>query len=91
MKYERKKAIALKYDQAKQRPPKVTASGQGFVAEEIIAKAKEHQVPIVEDASLAALLAELNINEAIPEELFEAVAEVFAYIYRVDQQADKVK
>ncbi len=90
MKYERKKAIALKYDQAKQLPPKVTASGQGIIAEEIIAKAKEYEVPIVEDASLAALLAELNINETIPEELFEAVAEVFAFIYRLDQQAYQV-
>lgn len=91
MSYFRKKAAALKYDQAQNSPPRVTARGKGFIAENIIQKAKENDVPIVEDASLVELLSEININETIPEELYEVVAEVFAYIYRVDQVMDYSK
>ncbi|MBP2077640.1 EscU/YscU/HrcU family type III secretion system export apparatus switch protein [Oceanobacillus polygoni] len=82
----RKKAAALRYDQGKDFAPKVTATGKGLVAEEILQKAKENNVPILEDASLVELLAALNINETIPEELFQAVAEVFAFVYRADKQ-----
>jgi len=88
MNHRRKKAVALKYDQIQNQSPKVTATGKGLIAENIINKAKENQIPILEDASLVELLAELNINETIPEELYEAVAEVFAYIYRIDKDID---
>lgn len=83
---KRKQAAALSYDQATGEPPRVTALGKGIVAENIIEKAKEHNVPIVEDPSLVELLSELNINEAIPEELYQAVAEVFAFIYHLDRK-----
>lgn len=86
MSEKRKKAVALKYDETKSPAPEVSASGAGHVAEKIINKAKEQQVPIMEDESLVELLAELNINETIPEELYEAVAEVFAFIYQADRQ-----
>jgi flagellar biosynthesis protein len=58
-----KKAVSLRYDQDRDQAPVVSAAGKGLVAEEIIKRADEHQIPIVEDASLDALLAELNINE----------------------------
>lgn len=80
-----KKAAALKYNQEQQYAPKVAATGKGLVADTIIEKAKQNNVPILEDASLVELLAELNINETIPEELYQAVAEVFAFVYRTDQ------
>ncbi|MDL4840047.1 EscU/YscU/HrcU family type III secretion system export apparatus switch protein [Aquibacillus rhizosphaerae] len=80
-----KKAAALSYEGKKDIAPKVTASGKGYVAENIINKAKENNVPIQEDSSLVALLSELNINESIPEELYLAVAEVFAFIYQADK------
>lgn len=83
---KRKQAAALSYDQSAAEPPKVTALGKGLVAEKIIEKATEHNVPIVEDPSLVELLSQLNINETIPEELYQAVAEVFAFIYQLDQQ-----
>lgn len=66
--------------------PRVMASGKGFVAEEIIERAEAHDIPILEDPSLVEVLAELNINEQIPEELFQVVSEVFAFIYRADKQ-----
>jgi len=83
---KRKRAAALSYDQQAHDPPRVSALGKGKIAESIIAKAEEHDVPIIEDPSLVELLSALNINETIPEELYEAVAEVFAFVYRLDQQ-----
>ncbi len=85
MKTKRKKAAALRYDHDSDYAPRVTAAGKGLIAETIIEKAKENQVPIQEDPSLVELLGELNINEKIPEELYQAVAEVFAFVYKVDR------
>jgi flagellar biosynthesis protein len=84
-----KKVVALSYDATIQSAPKVVAKGKGMVAANIIEKAKEHQLPIQEDASLVELLSQLQINETIPEQLYEAVAEVFAFIYNVDRQHSK--
>lgn len=83
---KRKRAAALSYDQQAQDPPRVSALGKGKVAETMLEKAMEHKVPIIEDPSLVELLSALNINETIPEELYEAVAEVFAFVYRLDQR-----
>ncbi|CAH2717046.1 Flagellar biosynthetic protein FlhB [Neobacillus rhizosphaerae] len=82
-------AVALSYEASKQMAPKVVAKGKGNVANNIIEKAKKHQVPIQEDPSLVELLSQLQINEAIPEQLYDAVAEVFAFIYSVDHQHSK--
>lgn len=84
-----KKAAALSYDQNVDSSPKVTAQGKGLIAGQIIEKAKENNVPVLEDASLVELLSDLNINEAIPTELYEAVAEVFAFVYKLDQKVEK--
>lgn len=91
MNYTRKKAVALKYDHEQQQIPRVAATGKGLIADNIIQKAKDNNIPILEDSSLIEILAELNINEAIPAELYEAVAEVFAFIYRVDKDIEKSK
>ncbi|OLS37460.1 hypothetical protein BTR22_08280 [Alkalihalophilus pseudofirmus] len=85
----KKQAVALRYDAAKQDSPEVIAKGKGIIAEEIIEKAKNHHIPIQEDASLVELLSQLNINQSIPPELYEVVAEVFAFIYRVDKNSAK--
>jgi flagellar biosynthesis protein len=81
-----RKAVALKFDQNKDDAPKLTALGKGLVADNIVKKAKENNVPIQEDPTLVELLSQLNINETIPEELYQAVAEVFAYIYQIDKK-----
>nr|WP_181444453.1 EscU/YscU/HrcU family type III secretion system export apparatus switch protein [Bacillus sp. 03113] len=78
-------AVALCYHQTQQTAPIITAKGKGITAENIIKKANEHQIPIHEDPSLVEILGKLNIAESIPEELYQAVAEVFAFIYRVDK------
>ncbi|QED47527.1 EscU/YscU/HrcU family type III secretion system export apparatus switch protein [Cytobacillus dafuensis] len=83
----RKEAIALTYDRNGKDAPYISAKGQGFIAENILERAKEHNIPIQEDPSLIELLGKLNINEQIPEELYQAVAEVFAFVYKTDQLA----
>lgn len=89
MKDKRKRAVALKYEENNNRAPIVTAKGKGIVAEKIIEAAKEHDVPIYEDQKLVEMLDQIHLNEMIPENLFQAVAEVFAYIYRLDEEARK--
>jgi flagellar biosynthesis protein len=86
---KRKEAIVLKYENEKEIAPKVVAKGKGKIAENILKAAKEHQIPVQEDPSLAELLGQLNINETVPEELYQAVAEVFAFIYKIDKEAKK--
>jgi len=86
---KRNEAVALNYDHEAEQAPKVVAKGKGDVAANIIEKAKENAVPIQEDPALVNLLGELDINETIPEELYQAVAEVFAFVYKIDKQAKK--
>lgn len=83
---KRKKAVSLFYDEERQSAPKVTAIGKGLVAENIIKIAQEHDVPIYEDASLVELLSQLDLQMEIPENLYEVVAEVFAFIYEADKE-----
>ncbi|MCQ6274078.1 EscU/YscU/HrcU family type III secretion system export apparatus switch protein [Bacillus sp. V3B] len=86
---KRKEAVALNYDEKQMNAPTVVAKGKGLIADKILSEAKEHHVPIQEDPSLVELLGKLNINDRIPDELYQAVAEVFAFIYRADKQASK--
>ncbi|MCM3709957.1 EscU/YscU/HrcU family type III secretion system export apparatus switch protein [Sporosarcina luteola] len=85
-KHTRKEAIALSYDPNAGDAPKVVAKGKGKIAENILEKAKEHDVPVQEDPTLVELLGQLEVDETIPEQLYQAVAEVFAYIYQVDRE-----
>lgn len=82
-----KKAAALKYEEEKDRAPKVVASGKGKIAERIVEIAKEHGVPIYEDPDLVELLLKVDIGEEVPPELYRAVAEVLAFIYRLRGQS----
>jgi len=81
-----RKAVALRYDAEQDAAPKVIAKGQRLLAEKIIGIAKEHGSHIHEDPDLVAVLAKLDINTEIPEELYQIVAEVLAVVYRLNQQ-----
>lgn len=83
---KRTEAVALSYQPDVAESPIVTAKGKGKTAEKIIEMAHEHQIPIKENASLVNVLGKLDIQERIPQELFQAVAEVFAYVYKLDQK-----
>ncbi|EFC90348.1 flagellar biosynthesis [Dethiosulfovibrio peptidovorans DSM 11002] len=78
------KAAALKYDREEREAPHLVASGSGRIAERIVEVAREAEVPIVEDAALVSALLALDIGEEIPLDLYEAVARVLAFIYKVD-------
>ncbi|MFH0919308.1 MAG: EscU/YscU/HrcU family type III secretion system export apparatus switch protein [Fibrobacterota bacterium] len=83
----RRGAISLRYNEGKQRAPKVTAKGRGRVADEIIRIAKENGVPVREDPDLLEILYPLELDAEIPPELYSVVAELLAYIYRMNQKA----
>ena len=85
---DQRKAIALKYDE-KYDAPIVTAAGMGYVADKIIEKAKENQVPIVINKEMANLLNNVEVGDSIPEELYGAVAEIIAFIMSVDKKLDR--
>lgn len=72
-------AVALKYDG--ENAPTVTAKGSLEIAEQIIAIAKKHNVPLTENKELVTLLSTLELGEEIPEALYLAVAEVIAFAY----------
>ncbi|MBN2233017.1 MAG: flagellar biosynthesis protein FlhB [Deltaproteobacteria bacterium] len=77
-------AVALRYDQERQSAPMVIAKGAGVVAENIKKTARQHGVPVVENKPLARLLFRtVKLNEPIPTDLYQAVAEVLAYVYRL--------
>ena len=86
----RKSAAALKYRLEEEPAPRLVAKGMGKTAERILDAAREAGVPIHEDADLAALLMTLDINEIIPSEMYLAVAEVLAFIYRMNKKAGEV-
>jgi flagellar biosynthesis protein len=81
---EKKRAAALKYDGSYEAPI-VSASGIGIIADKIIEKAMENQVPVVENKELSELLTNVDVGESIPYELYEAVAHVIAYVTDIDK------
>jgi flagellar biosynthesis protein len=79
----RKRAVALTYDSEMMPAPKLSATGQGTVAERIIKLAREHDIPIRQDPDLVVLLAQLDVGQIIPPELYPVMAEVLAFVYRL--------
>ena len=76
-------AIALRYDEAAMQAPTVTAKGQDSMALKIIEIAKEHKVPVVRNIGLAHTLFDLEIGHEIPEDMYEAVAEILNFVYQL--------
>ena len=83
---KRKKAVALRYDTKKDTAPVAVGKGIGLAAERIIALAKEHGIPIHEDADLVEILAKLELNEQVPPATYVVVAEILAFIYRTNDR-----
>ncbi|RYG62262.1 MAG: hypothetical protein EON60_00345 [Alphaproteobacteria bacterium] len=80
------KAATLQYDREKSAAPKLTAKGRGLVADKILALAAEHNIPVHRDADLIEILEKTEIDTEIPLEVYAIVAEIFAFIYKVNQQ-----
>jgi flagellar biosynthesis protein len=81
-----KAAVAMRYDLAKDRAPKVVAKGKGEAAFRILELAKEHGIPVHEDPELIEALARLDIQQEIPAELYQVMAEVLTFIYRTSRK-----
>ncbi|MES2935515.1 MAG: EscU/YscU/HrcU family type III secretion system export apparatus switch protein [Pseudomonadota bacterium] len=81
----RKNAVALAYH-AGQAAPKIVAKGRGLIAEEIIARAKEHGVFVHESKELVSLLMQVELDKDIPPALYRAVAELLAWLYHIEHQ-----
>lgn len=82
----KKKAVAIKYKAVSQTAPTIAAKGAGLIAEKIIKIAKEHDIPIKEDADLVETLSQLDLDQEIPPELYAVIAEVLAWVYKVNSQ-----
>ncbi|MEH7234788.1 EscU/YscU/HrcU family type III secretion system export apparatus switch protein [Bacillus sp. JJ1562] len=79
------KAVALSYNEKNESEPRIVAKGKGTIAQNIIEMAEAHDIPIQEDTALVELLGELKLNEGIPEDLYQVIAEIFAFIYKMDK------
>lgn len=82
---QRKKAAALKYE-FNSDAPIVTAAGIGHIADKILEKAEENDVPIVYNKELTNLLCNVDVGEEIPNELYEAVAHIIAFVTDLDKK-----
>ncbi len=84
-----KTAVALEYNR-NEKAPKVVASGRGYLAEKIVDKANEEDIPIHKDEKLAKDLSKLDIGDYIPPELYQVVAEVLVFVDTMDKIKGKI-
>lgn len=82
----KQKAVTLKYDKEKDSAPKVTAKGEGFVAQNIIKIAQLHDIPIKKDEDLVEMLSKLELDREVPSEMYKAIAEVFSFLYKITKK-----
>ena len=88
-KHIKQKAVALQYDKEKNSAPIVTAEGTGQTAKNIIKVAEENGIPIKKDEDLVNMLSQIELNQEIPVELYQAVSEVFSFIYGISNDTKK--
>jgi flagellar biosynthesis protein len=86
---KKRAAVALSYEPM-EGAPKIVASGEGYLADKIIAKGKESDVPLYEDSKLARTLLKLDIGDYIPEELYGVVAEILVFVDDMDHIKGKL-
>jgi flagellar biosynthesis protein len=84
---KKQKAVALRYDG--KSAPRVTAKGEGHIAQKIIETAQSHGVPLQKNDELTALLSKVRLNEEIPRSLYQAVAQVLVFLYHVNGKKPK--
>jgi flagellar biosynthesis protein len=84
---EKTQAAALRYNIEKDDAPVIVAQGQGELARQIIQLAEENDIPLEEDKDLVKVLLQLELEEEIPEELYQAVAEILSFVLELDELA----
>lgn len=82
-------AVALSYEPGSEAP-KIIAAGKGYLAEKIIEKAQEEDIPFYKDDQLANTLSKLQIGDMIPPELYEVVAEILVFVGDMDKVREKI-
>jgi len=85
------RAVALRYEPDKDAAPVLIAKGKGYVAERIIALAREHGIHVHPDPALVELLMEVELAEVIPPQLYQVVARILAMVYRVNRELARRK
>ena len=90
-KFTNTKAVALKYKAYEDLAPKVIAKGTGEIAKKIIEKAKKFDVPIFQNETLADMLLKVDVNEEVPPKMYDAVVEVFIWLYKLEEKAQMSK
>lgn len=83
----RRRAVALRYDKDRDAAPRVVATGKGFIAERIVELAEAEGISVFQDPDLVTMLAALDLHAEIPPQLYKVVAEVLAFVYRMNQRA----
>ena len=81
-------AIAVKYDKEKDNAPRVVAKGMRIRAEKLKAIAKEYNIPVMRNVALANALYRVEVGEEVPEELYDAVAEVLNFVFALKQEQE---
>ncbi len=81
-----KQVVALNYDRGAGGAPKVVASGRGEIAQKILTAARHVGIDIVEDPDLLEVLAKVPVGQEIPPQLFQAVAEILAFVYQANNR-----
>jgi flagellar biosynthesis protein len=84
-----KSAVSLRYDSLTSTAPKVTAKGKGQVAENIIALAHEHNIPVQQDPDLIEVLSQVDVDQEIPPAVYQVVAELLAFVYKMNSDYQK--
>ena len=79
-------AVALRYDQRAEQAPRVLAKGSGIIAEKIIRAAQEHDIPLISDPVAGELLQQVDLGMEIPTEFYQAVAEILAFVYHLNNR-----
>lgn len=83
----RERAAALRYKANEAGAPRLVAKGSGWVARKIVEEARSHGIPVREDPLLVEVLMGLDLHREIPEELYQVVAEIYVFLYRLKQEA----
>lgn len=82
---KQKRAVARRYDPARDKAPKVIAKGKGRLADQILALARKNAVPVREDPTLVQVLSRVKVDQEIPPEVYRAVAVILAFLNRVNR------
>ncbi len=81
-----RQAVALRFVPKRDDAPRLVAKGRGYLADKILELARLHDIPIRHDKKLLQILSRLDLEEEIPPEVYKAVAEILAFIYRLSSR-----